>query len=206
MPFLNNITPTANYGPSNFDRQNVVTVAHNWRLPFGTGTSHLGSGVLGHVLGPWELDGIFTWGSGLPFTPIGSTAVCNCPGNTVTGSVGGVNSLYPAGYGGLYAAIAPTIVTTSSGFVQSNANSFGTLGRNSLRGPDFANYNLALTRSFIFVERTRLEFRAEAYNLANSSNFSVPFANVNAFNFGQAQGTAYGMGPRTLQLALKLVY
>ncbi|HWE51857.1 MAG TPA: carboxypeptidase regulatory-like domain-containing protein, partial [Bryobacteraceae bacterium] len=95
QPFLNNVNPTANYGPADWDRTHVITITHDWRLPFGAGTNHLSSGVLGHVLGPWQLDGIFTWNSGLPYTPIGSTALCGCPGNTVTASlVNGGNSPY----------------------------------------------------------------------------------------------------------------
>jgi len=80
------------------------------------------------------------------------------------------------------------------------------VGRNSLRGPNFTNYDLALSRSSVFVERTRLEFRAEAYNMANSTHFASPITNVSSPAFGQSLATMPGLGPRTLQFALKVVF
>ena len=203
------MNPTANFGPSDFDRTNVITLTHNWRLPFGTGTKFLNSGVIGHILlGPWQLDGIFTWGTGTPYTPTADTAACGCPGNTPTANFipGSGTSPYASipGYLGLYSALAPTSLAT--GNFSQPVGTFGTLGRNTFRGGDYTNYDIALTRSFLFIEKTRIDFRAEAYNLANSVHFANPVTNVNAVNFGQPITTAYGQGPRTLQLALKLVF
>ena len=79
--------PTNNYGLSNFDRTNMLTISHVWQLPFGTGTNHLNSGALGHILGPWQIDGIFRYASGTPWTPTADTGLCACPGNTVRADV-----------------------------------------------------------------------------------------------------------------------
>jgi hypothetical protein len=161
---------------------------------------------MGHLLGPWQIDGILTVASGLPFTPIASSAVCGCPGNTPTANTGLGGSSYASipGYLGLYYYLAGNYIT-SAGLTQP-VGSFGNVGRNSFRGPGYTNYDMALTRSFVFVEKTRLDFRAEAYNLTNSSHFTNPVADINAVAFGQPTSTAYGFGARTLQLALKLVY
>ena len=206
-PFLNNINTRSNYGPADFDRRHLFTLTHNWRLPFGTGMKYLHRGIVGHVLGPWELDGILRYASALPFTPTASPALCACPGNTATADVvpgptyTGI-SYYP-GYFGYYAF--PYLVPTYS-FAQPANGSFGNVGRNSVRGSDFTNYDLALARSFVFVEKTRLDFRAEAYNLTNSVHFGAPIANVNSANFGQATNTYPGLGARTLQFTLRLVF
>jgi len=208
-PFLNNLNPLANYGPSDFDRTQMFTLSHSWRLPFGTGTQHLSTGALGRILGPWELDGIFRWATGVPFTPTASAAACACPGNTATadlvpnGTVSGIN-YYPSYFGYYYYAVPYQF--QSFAFAQPAAGSFGNIGRNSVRGPDFTNYDLALSRSFVFVERTRLDFRAEAYNIANSVNFAAPITNVNSSNFGLSTSTAPGLGARTFQFAVKLVF
>ncbi len=203
-PFLNNNNPAANYGPSNFDRPNVFTLTHNWRLPFGTGTQFLGHGVLGHILGPWEVDGIFRYGSGLPFTPTASASQCMCPGNTATANVTqgpGFVAFYPSFFGYL----SPYYFTSYS-LTQPAPGTFGNIGRNSLRGPDFWNYDVALSRSFVIKEGFRIELRGEGYNIANSVHFGAPVANINSPLFGESTSTAPGLDARVFQLALKLVF
>jgi hypothetical protein len=203
------VNTSANYGRADWDRQNVLTFTHSWRLPFGTGTKYLSSGALGRILGPWQLDGIVTYASGLPFTPTGSTAICGCPGNTSTAQVVPGEpvlgfSYFPSYFGDFYYRV-PTLLPTQN-FVQAPAGVFGNLGRNSVRANNLANYDLSLSRSFVFVEQTRLEFRGEAYNLLNSHHFGVPISDVNSANFGQSTATPFGLGGRTIQLALKLVF
>jgi hypothetical protein len=208
-PFLNNNNPFANYGPSNFDRTHVFTLTHNWMLPFGAGTHYLNQGIVGKILGPWEVDGIFRYATGLPFTPTASAARCNCPGNTPTADVtpgpsyAGV-SLYPSYYGYFYYAV-PYFFNTYS-FTQPAAGTLGNIGRNALRGPNFTNYDVSLSRSFVIVEGMRLELRGEGYNIANSVHFGAPVANVNSSLFGQATATAPGLDARVIQVALKLIF
>ncbi len=206
-PFLNNSSPWSNYGPSNFDQTHVFTLTHNLRLPIGAGTPYLNHGVLGKILGPWELDGVFRYGTGFPFTPTASAAMCNCPGNTPTALVTPGPSYVSYGFVPSFFGFFPyPFLVQTSVYSQPGAGMFGNVGRNSLRGPTFTNYDLSLSRSFVFLEQTRLEFRAEAYNLANSTHFAMPITDVNSALFGQSLATMPGMGPRTLQFALKLVF
>jgi hypothetical protein len=206
-PFLNNTNPRANYGPSDFDRTHVFTLTHNWRLPFGTGTQHLNSGIAGRLLGPWQLDGILRHATGLPFTPTASAAFCQCPGNTPTADVvPGPPALGFTAFPSFFGFFEVPYLFPTIAFAQPANGSFGNVGRNAVRGPDFTNYDLSVSRQFVFVEHTRLEFRAEAYNLSNSTHFGPPIANVNSANFGLSTGTALGLGERTFQFALKLVY
>ena len=184
VPFQNNLNQYANYGPSDFDRTHVLTISHVWQLPFGTGTSHLNSGILGHIVGPWQVDGIFRYATGTPWTPIADPAACNCPGNTVRAYVA------PSGYS----------------FAQPGAGMFGDTGRNVLRGPGFTNYDMSLFRNFVFVEKTKLEFRAAVYNISNSANFANPVPNVNSPAFGQSTTILPGLNSRSFQFALRLVY
>ncbi len=208
-PFLNNNNPYSNYGPSNFDRTHVFTLTHNWRLPFGAGTQYLNKGIVGKVLGPWEVDGIFRYATGLPFTPTASTAACACPGNTPTANIvpgpsySGV-SYYPGYYGYFYYAVP--YFFNSYTFAQPAAGTLGNVGRNALRGPNFTNYDVALSRQFVMAEGIRLEVRGEGYNIANSVHFGAPVANVNSSIFGQSTATAPGLDARVFQLALKLIF
>jgi len=208
-PFLNNVNPLANYGPANFDRTNVVTFTHNWELPFGAGTAHLNSGVIGHILGPWQLDGILRYASGLPYTPTGSEAICDCPGNTPTANVVAGSPLanattYPSYYG-MFSLLSPYQFGNLA-FGEAAPGTFGALGRNSVRAPGFTNYDLSLSRSFVFRERARIQFRAEAYNLTNSSHFGMPVTSITSPNFGLATTTPPGLGARLFQAVVRVIF
>ena len=76
---------------------------------------------------------------------------------------------------------------------------YGTLGRNVLRGPGAFNVNLTLSKHFVIHEKYDMEFRVDAFNLFNNVQFSNPDTNIGDPSFGQISSTA---DPRILQLAL----
>jgi outer membrane receptor protein involved in Fe transport len=96
---------------------------------------------------------------------------------------------------------------------------YGTLARNSLRGPGYVNFDLAFSKTTNLVgERVKLEFRAEFFNLFNHANFLSPGVvnegdgvtfnaatgnNINSSQFGQITST---YDPRIIQLALRLSF
>ena len=81
---------------------------------------------------------------------------------------------------------------------------YGTYHRNSFHGPRRTNLDLALEKSTPITERTKLLFRAEAFNIFNRAEFRPPAdRSVLAGTFGQISGT---YDPRILQLALKVVF
>jgi hypothetical protein len=81
---------------------------------------------------------------------------------------------------------------------------FGSAGRNIVRGPAFFQADLGLHKQFaLFSETTRLEFRAEAFNVFNHSNFFAPDTNVSNSTFGTLR-TAFPA--REIQFALKLYF
>jgi hypothetical protein len=92
---------------------------------------------------------------------------------------------------------------------------FGNTGRNTVRGPNFWQADLGLHKSFpLWSETTRLEFRMEAFNLFNRSNFQVPdtnASNIRIVNGVPAAGGNYGritttFPARQIQFALKLLF
>ena len=208
-PLLNNLNRQANYGPADFDRTHTLTVTHVWQLPFGAGTHHLSNGLVGRILGPWQLNGIMRYATGTPFTPLADAGQCACPGNTPVANVtylGQTNVLaYQPGFFGYF----PYVYSYANyGFTQPAAGTLGNAGRNILRTENFVNYDVSFFRSFVVTEQTKLEFRAEGYNLTNSAHFGAPIANVNSANFGQYTSTlnGLGLGARTLQFGLRLVF
>jgi len=206
-PLQNNIDVRSNYGPADWDRTHMFTLSHVWRIPIGANTHFLSEGWVGRILGPWQLDGMFRWVSGTPITLTADPTLCNCPGNTPTAStvVTGVNTTIvpvPTFFG----FVPAPFQSLNFAFTQPAPNTLGNLGRNGVRGSDFANYDLSLFRSFVIHEQTRFEIRGEAYNLTNSPHFANPIGNVNSANFGQSVSTLPYAPERRLQVAARIVF
>jgi hypothetical protein len=85
-------------------------------------------------------------------------------------------------------------------FTFNAVGTFGTSGRNIMRGPGTATVDMGLFKNFPIVEGHRVQFRAEAFNLFNRVNLGNPNSNRNAAAFGRITGAG---SPRVIQLALK---
>ncbi|HZZ39558.1 MAG TPA: TonB-dependent receptor [Acidobacteriaceae bacterium] len=91
-----------------------------------------------------------------------------------------------------------------------NSGRFGTLGRNTFRGPAYYDFDYALIKSTPFgrrasgVERTDLQFRAEFFNIFNIVNMGLPANTIKGSGFGIISKTA-GTS-RQIQFSLKLIY
>jgi hypothetical protein len=92
---------------------------------------------------------------------------------------------------------------SAAGFGAAATGSYGNLGYNNIKGPGVFNMDVALSRTFPVWERKTLQFRAEAFNLPNHTNFSTPVATLSSGTFGQIQAAG---DPRIVQLAMKFVF
>jgi hypothetical protein len=176
-------------------------VAHNFvanlgvDLPFGDGV----------VLGGWQVNTILTLSSGNPATLAQGT---NARTSLISGSrrpdlvEGGDNNPVLGG---------PDQYFDVSHFEPSDPARFGTVGRNTLIGPGFANLDLSLVKTIpvrAMSEGARLSVRAEVFNLFNRANFSLP--DMEVFNAsGRLQGSAgritrTAAPARQVQLGLRL--
>ncbi|MGH9627070.1 MAG: hypothetical protein ACRD7E_01715, partial [Bryobacteraceae bacterium] len=90
-----------------------------------------------------------------------------------------------------------------SAFEPNALGTFGTLGRNTFRGPGFASVDLGLAKSFRFGERVSAALRFEAFNAFNRVNLEGPSASLNSGNFMR---TTSAYDPRILQLALRTTW
>jgi len=206
-PLLNNLNLRSNYGPADWDRTHMFSLSHVWQIPIGANTNFLSQGWIGRILGPWQIAGMFNWVSGTPLNLTADPTLCNCLGNTPTASqvVNGVTTGFipvPTFYGFLPVPYAEL----NFAYAQPDANSLGNLGRNAVRGPGFANYNMSLSRSFVIHEQARFQISGEAYNLANTAHFSNPITNVSSANFGQSTSTLPYAAERRLQVAAKILF
>ena len=68
------------------------------------------------------------------------------------------------------------------------------------------NWDMALAKNFRLFEWMKLQYRAEMYNALNRVQFGRADTNFGTTNFGRVTGTAPGNGPRTIQMALRLVF
>ncbi len=91
---------------------------------------------------------------------------------------------------------------------QNAAGTFGSAGRNILRGPGLNNFDLGISRFFKITERQRFQFRAEVFNLANHPNFFLPVQSLASSSFGTIQraiNTGTG-AQRQIQFGLKYIF
>ena len=83
------------------------------------------------------------------------------------------------------------------------AQPFGNAERNRVRGPNFWQVDLAASKTFAVGGPMKFEFRLEAFNLLNHTNFRAPNGNRSAGAFGTITSTH---DPRQLQLGFKLLW
>jgi len=92
-----------------------------------------------------------------------------------------------------------------SAFSQPAPYNFGNAPRTlpNVRAPFYFVTNLSLARDFRFTEKTRLQIRAEAFNVFNRANFTLPGTTLGAANFGVITGTE---DPRQFQVAARIYF
>lgn len=158
-----------NRATAGFDRTHVFQLGWVYQFPFGKGKKFASSGVAAAILGDWQANGIMSAYTGTPFTVTAPGSSLNAPNNTQTANQVKTTVARPGlvGPGQLYYDISAFAPVTA-------LNTFGTSGRNILRNPGIFNTDLDVTREFPIKERLRLQFRAEAFNLANTSHFITP--------------------------------
>ncbi|MBC7795346.1 MAG: TonB-dependent receptor, partial [Pyrinomonadaceae bacterium] len=194
---------TGDYSRSSYDLpfNNTTSVVYN--LPFGR-NRRFGSNIpryLDAIIGGFRLTAINRITSGLT-----ANLSYNPPANL---QVGAPITYRPNITGDLYATSDTQTVTNflnraAISIPNDPTQPFGNAPRNAVRGPAFWQADIGLHKQFpLFNETTRLEFRAEAFNILNRSNFGAPNANVSNPNFGTITNT---FPARELQFALKLLF
>jgi hypothetical protein len=168
-------------------------------IPFGRGR-RFGSQMpraFDALAGGWELGGIFTWHTGLPYSVVDSGNPANTGTFTVVDRPNLVGNSYSVPWS-VNQAFNP------SAFAIQPEYTYGSLGRNTIVMPDVTNLDLILSKLFILTERVHLQARFEVFNSTNTPPFTTaPNATVGTNGFGQT--TAAG-APRQLQFGLKVLF
>jgi len=202
-------------GLSSYNQPFNNTTSIVYDLPFGKGRRWAGDipTALDYLIGGWRSTLINSITSGLPinltYGPNAQFTVGGTPTHrpNLTGQAiinGG--DVDPNNYLNINSVAIPT----------DRSQPFGNAGRNLVRGPNFFQADLGLHKSFpIWRESTKLEFRMEAFNLFNRTNFTSPDSNANNIRrdasgnaiLGGTFGTIRNTFPaRQIQFALKLYF
>ena len=223
--------PESNRGNSNFDVRNRLTWNFIYNFP-----NHKGS--WSRLTDGWGVNGIVTVQSGQPFHLIFSEDDFDGSGQffpkpDVVGRIV-YHQRDPNNFLDLSAFAVPC-TPIASGFdgtaltCAPGTRHFGNLGRNSLLGPNFRQFDFSIFKNTPITERLKMELRFEAYNLLNHPNFANPYlpnffadGAPNGFDStGRATGSlALGVtgdvgigypylgsgGPRSLQIAAKFIF
>ena len=151
-------------GRSGFDIRHNFVANVAYEMPFGRGSR----------LGGWMISAVASAHSNVPFTPM--LAFDNADLQSL------LTSERPNLFGDPYKGACPNGATVGTpscwfnpgAFALPPPGQFGNAGRNILRGPAFAQFDLALQKGFQLTEGRKITFGAEAYNLLNHPNFGVP--------------------------------
>ncbi len=184
------------YAVSNFDRTGRFVGSFNYSLP-----SLVKSGALKHVVNGWQANGIVTLQTGPPLTI--STGVDNSLSGIGQDRVDIVGDPRLPGNRSRGEKIVRWFNTAA--FRENAPATFGTLGRNTERGPGLATVDFSTFKSFPMPFReSQLEFRAEFFNLFNRVNLGTPNTTKSSTLFFGKITTAGD--PRILQFGLRYIF
>ena len=176
------------YGPCDYDIRHNLNAQYTYQF-----RSKIEHRLLGYALNGWQVSGTVFWHSGIPFsvlsTPYSANGkgIVNGSGPQFASAVPGVplyehnpipgvtqpGTLQWLNPDAFVSAVDPSTGACAGGESPANCQ-FGTLGRNALRGPNFAWSDFYLTKWFPVTERVKLRFDVQFFNVFNHPNFGLP--------------------------------
>jgi hypothetical protein len=219
------------YGRSDFNIGRTLIINGVWDIPAPKSTERL----VTLVAKGWEMSGIFTVHDGQPFTPTWGTSG-NVTGSFGSGNNGFVDQLHTPGCSNpinpqnpvnyikascFTLPVAPTMAFWTAncdplltGTIPESfptcVNLEGNSGRNVIVGPGLADLDFAMMKNTYVTERLNIQFRAEAFNIANRANFSPPgtdiFDSTGALIPSVGRISTTTTKSREIQFALKLIF
>lgn len=208
---------------SDFDVTHRITFSGGWDLPFDRMWATGPDWCVKRVMKGWSLYPIFSWRTGFPLSI--NDQLLNSFGPSDPG---------PSGEGDGYLAnanFAPGVSRISILNPKTNGNQYfnpadfaplpdvynpaapyGTTPRDFFRGPGRTNLDMALAKTTGITEQVNAEFRVEAFNVFNHTEFANPDTNIDDLTFGQITSNTLGTGigalqtQRILQLAVRITF
>jgi hypothetical protein len=199
------------YGPSDFDSRNTLVGLVSYNVP--------GTDRLKLVSKGWQLNSLFTFHSGNPFSVFSSSDSSGTDEQVQRADlVAGMNP-----YAGFKQQKVGANWLNPAAFVDAAAGTFGSTSRNEFIAPGFGDVDFSVFKNTPITERVSTQLRVEMYNLFNRTNFASPIFNGNGFfnpnytydnaltlsttigSFNGAPGIGAGE-PFNTQLAFKIIF
>lgn len=187
-----------------------------YELPFGRGKRFVDQGgVLGKIVGGWSFNPIIRWQSGEPISIVSARGTLNRAGRSGKNTVNSTLSISDLqSKTGLFRdsqgrpiIFDPSLIgadgrANTQLFQNPKSGTLGTLQLTPVSGPGRFDFDAGFIKRTAITERVGFEFRFEAFNLLNKTNFNVTQAqNINATTFGRITAA---FSPRVLQFAGKI--
>src|SRR5215469_12725796 len=142
------LNPKADYGRASFDVRHSGVIAGTYDLPFGRANTSLGKSWVKYLVANWQVSGIVTLESGLPFTPQLSYNPSN-DGDTRNP----VRPSWNPNFNGRVILGGPNEYFSPLAFIQPLAGTYGNAGRNILEGPSLKQFDMSLAKRWTLSER-----------------------------------------------------
>jgi hypothetical protein len=214
------------YSTAAWDVRHNLTTSFNYDLPFGRGKK-FGANMskpLDLLIGQWQMNGILSLRTGQPITISGTQCVgqwSRCEADVVPGAnpndaPDGGRQVNTDGYW-----FNPAAFMVAAQDAKQNYYTGGNLGLQSQTGPPTRTMDFSVFKNYSITERFKVQFRAEAFNLANTPIYSFPDVSLGDAklaatpdgrpavngngNFGRVQGATVGT-ERHVQFSLRLQF
>jgi hypothetical protein len=201
--YSNSFNPGVQYGPSSYDRRNVVNAYYQYDLPAGKGHRFHGGGVVDQIIGGWYTSGIVAawtglplkvsegsqvWGGGnstigateymVPTGPLPSTGVNHNVSNTTTCSNGVFKGTVGSSVGGASGTNLDIFSNPGAAYCDFNYVQLSSTGRTGsgdpMYGLPFWNFDMRVGKTTSIGEKMKLGFSADFFNIFNHQNFNNP--------------------------------
>jgi len=202
----NPYNPSSNVGPCDTDVRTNFNAGVVYDVPRLHSLGRAGEG--------WQIGSVVTVLSARPWTPLLSTTADESGQDLVyqRPDCSGVKPIYQ-----FSDPNSPTITNAAAIFSDPAPNTIGTCGRNSLRGPNFRQWDFNVVKTTKLTERLSLQLRLEVFNLLNHPNFyylpaSAKTSSGSFSTFSQTPDIASGNpflsqgGARATQIGAKIIF
>lgn len=225
-PYFDNQNPRLDYARASYDTAQFFNFNGIYELPIGKGRYFLNrGGIVDQILGGWQLTSILQISTGAPLSFLDARGTLNRAGRSANQTANSsltkeqIKDLigYRSTPQGLYyidpSVISPTTGRAANGFGSTpfsgqvffnvNPGQTGNVERLFINGPRFWNWDASIMKNFRITETARFQFRAEAFNVTNSTRFGSPSLNINSATFGRLTSAA---APRVIQFVGRLEF
>ena len=186
-------------GLSSFNTQHRFVTSVLYDLPMGKGRQvDITNPILNAIAGGWQIGSIITVQSGFPITVTNGADTSNTGAFFDRPNATGINPQ-------LNNATTEAAFNTTAFAIQPRGT-YGNVGRNTLTGPSFFNWDFSTLKNFKmpYKEGHNLQFRFEGFNMANHPIWGNPDTNIQSGTFGKIRGTRTNM--RNMQIALRYTF